>query len=301
MANFDDILDNRVPDEQGKPPFSKEEYAARKKDEREELYARLDDTALSVAADPAMFTHYLGLQSRLGRYTAVNALLVFSKNPNAAQVGDLNYWRGQKIFIRKDELKNPIQILEPGDQYRREDGSVGTFYNIKNVYDISQAERKILPPQTPGFTERQLLQALVSKAPVKITGVDELPDGGGARTDPDTGEIQVLKGMEFPDTFRSVTHELCHAEAVRDENTVDPQFTAYCASYVLCKKYGVDTKDYQFDSASHMFEGMDAQAVKHELSQIRAAADAISGRMAKQLERAADTPNRAAKSRDEAR
>jgi hypothetical protein len=297
MANFDDILDNSRPDEQNKPPFSKEEYAARKKDEREELYARLDDTALSVAADPAAFRQYLDMQSRLGRYTAANALLVFSKNPEAERIGDLNHWRGQKVFIKKEEIKNPIQILEPGDQYRREDGSVGTFYNIKNVYDISQAERKILPPAPPSHTERQILTALIAKAPVKITGVDELPDGGGARTDPDTGDIEVLKGMEFSDTFRSAAHELCYAEAVRDENVTDPQFTAYCASYVLCKKYGVDTKDYSFESAAYMFDGMDAQTVKHELSQIRDAADAVSGRMAKQL----DAPNRAAKSRDEAR
>jgi len=283
--NFDDLLSNSAPAEQqqGSQQLSKEEYAAKKKDEREELYSRLDATAMTVAANPATFRQYLDLQSRLGRYTAVNTLLVLSKNPEAERLGDLNYWRGQKVFIKKDELKNSIQILEPGDQYRREDGTIGTYYNIKQVYDISQAERKILPPTQNKYTERQLLQALIAKAPMKITGVTELPDGGGARTVPETGEIQVLKGMEFPDTFRSVAHELCSAESSRDDNITDPQFTAYCASYVLCKKYGVDTKDYQFDSAGYMFNDMDAQAVKHELSQIRDVADAISGRMAKQL------------------
>jgi hypothetical protein len=295
MANFDDLLNNSIPDErQGGQQYSKEEYAAMKKDEREEVYARLDATAMSVSADPAAFRQYLDLQSRLGRYTAVNTLLVLSKNPEAERLGDLNYWRGQKVFIRKDEIKNPIQILEPGDQYRREDGTIGTYYNIKQVYDISQAERKILPPSQNKHTERQLLQALISKAPMKITGVAELPDGGGAWTDPETGEIQVLKGMEFSDTFRSVAHELCHAEVGRNDSLADPLFTAYCASYVLCKKYGVDTKHYSFVSAGDVFEGLDAQAVKHELSQIRDAADAISGRMAKQL----DAVQKAAKAQE---
>jgi hypothetical protein len=132
---------------------------------------------------------------------------------------------------------------------------------------------------------------------MKITGVAELPDGGGARTDPETGDIEVLKGMSFPDTFRSLAHELCYAEAMRDDDVADPQFTAYCASYVLCKKHGVDTKDYNFESVGYMFEGKDAQEVKHELSQIRDAADTVAGRMAKQF----DAPNRAAKSREEAR
>jgi hypothetical protein len=300
MANFDDLLTNasstaELQDE--KQPFSKEEYAAKKKVEREELYARLDGAALSVAADPAAFRQYLDLQSRFGRYTAVNTLLILAKNPEATRLGDLNHWRGEKIFIRKEELKNPIQILEPGDQYRREDGSIGAFYNIKNVYDISQAEQKILPPAPPNYSEHGLLSALISRAPMKITGVSALPDGGGARTNPDTGEIEVLKGMEFSDTFRSVAYELCYAEAAREGNIADPSFTAYCASYVLCQKYGVDTKEYQFDSAGHIFDGLDALAVKHELSQIRAAAAAIAGRMAKQLEALA----RAAKPQEEER
>jgi hypothetical protein len=199
-------------------------------------------------------------------------------------LGDLNHWRGQKVFIRREELKNPIQILEPGDQYRREDGTAGTFYNIKNVYDVSQAERKILPPAPIQYTERQLLSALIAKAPVKITGADALPDGGGARTDPDTGEIQIRKGMGFSDTFRSAAHELCRAEAVRAGDGTDPQFTASCASYLLCQKYGVETKDYRFESAGSVFEGMDAQEIRRELSQIRDAEGAVSGRMARQLD-----------------
>ena len=306
MANFDDLLDNSAQSDsngqQSSQQYSKEEYAARKKDEREELYSRLDATAMMVAAEPAAFRKYLDLQGRFGRYTAVNTLLVLSKNPEAEWLGDLSYWRKQKVFIKSNELKNPIKILEPGDQYRREDGSVGTYYNIKQVYDISQAERKILAPAQNKYDERQIFQALISKAPMKITGVAELPDGGGARTDPETGEIQVLRGMEFPDTFRSVAHELCYAEADRDENVADPQFTAYCASYVLCKKYGVDTKDYNFDSAGHIFGGMDAQEVKQELSKIRDAADAISGRMALQLnEIQKAAPSQDAKVRDEPR
>jgi hypothetical protein len=298
--NFDDLLDNRPSEEpqgQEQQPFSKEEYAAKKQAEREELYARLDDTAMNVAADPDAFRHYLDLQSRLGRYSAVNALLVFSKNPEATQLGDLNHWRRQKVFIRKEELKNPIQILEPGDQYRREDGSVGTFYNIKSVYDISQAERKILPPEPFRHTERQILQALISKYSEKITGVDTLPDDFAAMTDVD-GSILVRKGMDFSDTFRAVAYEMACAElADSPELSSKTEFCAYSATYLLCNKYGVETQAFHFDAAGGVFEGMDAQDVKHELSQIRDAADAISGRMARHL----DAVSKSAKNRDEAR
>jgi hypothetical protein len=135
------------------------------------------------------------------------------------------------------------------------------------------------------FRSRQILAALVQKAPVQIRGVDEMPDGKGAMTDPQTGDILVLRDMAFKDAFRSVAHELALAE-VSHENATDPEFSAYCASYILCKKHGVDTKDYNFDSVPDMFKDMEAKDIKSELAQIRNTADEISSRMAKSLDAA---------------
>ena len=52
MAEFDDLLSNNPADQQnsGQLPLSKEEYAAKKRDERTELYSRLDDTVMTAAA-----------------------------------------------------------------------------------------------------------------------------------------------------------------------------------------------------------------------------------------------------------
>lgn len=137
----------------------------------------------------------------------------------------------------------------------------------------------------PSYTDRQLLTALINKAPVKISGADSLPDNRGAITDPETGEIRVRKGMAFADTFRSLTNELALAELTAGHNTqYEPQFSAYCASYLLCQKYGVDTQGFSFEEAPGVFDGMDALDVKGELSQIRNAAENISGRMERQLE-----------------
>jgi len=101
--------------------------------------------------------------------------------------------------------------------------------------------------------------------------------------------------MEFADTFRSLAQELAVADLTTSPDTqTAPEFSAYCASYLLCKKFGVDTKDFSFDDAPDIFDGMDAQQVKGEISQIRDVADSISGRMARQL----DAANRAAQSRE---
>jgi hypothetical protein len=309
MANFDDLLNNAPKEERAEysPEYSKEEYAERKKAEREALYELSDNTALEVAADGGKFRQYLDVQAWFDRYSAVNALLITAQNPEATKIGDFDHWKQKGGFVRQGQ--SGISILEPGKEYEREDGSVGVLYNAKKVFDISQVDtRKMKKTPAVNHDERRILKALIAKAPVRITGVDELPDGGaGARTDPDTGEIHVLKGMGFADTFRAVAREL--AFTAGPDAQADPSFSAYCVSYLLCKKYGVDTKGYDFSGAEHALRDMDAQEIKSELSKIRDAAEEIGGRMARELEAAskADTrrepgaAERSLRRRDEAR
>jgi hypothetical protein len=292
MANFDDLLNNS-PAGEAPPQLSKEEYAAKKQAEREDVFVLADETALAVADDGAKFKSFLDLQARLDRYSAVNALLTFAQNPAASRLGDFDHWKRQNCSIRSGQTA--ISILEP-HEYTKEDGSPGTGYNVKKVFDISQVDtRKFRSAPAPHFSDRQLLGALVSKAPVTITGVDELPDGLVAMYDPQAGSISVRRGMEFFDTFRGVAQELALADLTTGaEKQAAPEFSAYCASYLLCKKYGVDTQPFSFDSAPGVFDGMDEQEIKGELSQIRNVAEDISGRMARQLE----AQQRAARNQD---
>lgn len=282
MANFDDLLNNAPVEGQGGQQLSSEEYAAKKKAEREEAFGLSDHTALEVSADGSTFQKFLDLQGRLDRYSAVNTLLVFSKNPDASRLGSFDYWKNQNCSVKPGQTA--IAILEP-HEYTKEDGSPGTGYNVKKVFDISQVDtRKLKTTPPPSYTDRQLLGALISKYPMEIRGVDELPDGLGATTNLD-GEILVRKGMEFSDTFRSVAYEMAGAELATDPAlSSEQEFCAYCATYLLCKKYGADTKEFHFDKAGDVFNEMDAQEIKGELSQIRDAAENISGRMARQLE-----------------
>jgi hypothetical protein len=281
MNNFDDLLTNSPEGQYDQ--LSKEDYAAMKQAQRDDVFALADATALEVAGDGGRLRQYLDTQSRFDRYSAVNTLLIMAQKPEATRVADFDTWKERGGFVRPGQTG--ISILEPHD-YTKEDGSPGVGYNIKKVFDVSQVDtRKVRMTPTPQYNERQLLKALISKAPVKINGVDTLPGDLGALTDPETGDISVRKSMEFADTFRSVAQELAAADLATGPDTqADPQFTAYCASYILCRKYGVDAKDFSFDSVEYTLDGMDAQAIKGELSQIRDAAENISGRMSRQLE-----------------
>ena len=59
--------------------LSKEEFAAKKKAEREAVFKVIDDTAKDIVTDPDKFKAYLDTQSSLDRYSANNALLIHSQ------------------------------------------------------------------------------------------------------------------------------------------------------------------------------------------------------------------------------
>ena len=283
MNNYNDIF-NSAPDEGQNMQFSKEEYTAKKQAEREMLYELSDGVAIDIAGDGGQFRQYLDVQTQFDRYSVVNALLILAQKPEATRLGDFDHWKEKGGYVKKDETG--IFILEP-KEYTKNDGTPGIGYNSKKVFDISQVDTrkiKITPPAN--FTDCQILAALISKAPVKISGVEELPDGKGAMTDPNTGEIYVLKNMGFDDTFRSVAQELgrCEIGMITEKAPVNLSFAGYCTSYILCKKYGADTRDFSFDAAPTVLGGLEPQEIKQHLSIIRDAGENILSRMAKHLE-----------------
>ena len=48
-------------------------------------------------------------------------------------------------FLKKSPKE--VKILKPGDSYMREDGTIGTNYNVKKVYDITQVSIKDIARQ----------------------------------------------------------------------------------------------------------------------------------------------------------
>ena len=298
MSNYDDIL-NTTPkrkQENSSPQFSMEDYAVQKRVERDDLFALSDDTAFEVTVDGDKFRQYMDTQSRFDRYSAVNSLLILSQKPEANRLGDFDHWKDKMCSIKPQE--KAISILEP-QEYTKEDGTLGVGYNVKKVFDISQVNtQRLASDPVPTYTKRQILEALVKNPPVPIVGMDSLPGGAGAVTNPDTCEINVRKGMDFNDAFSSVAKELAAATLKSNDNSrINNDFSAYCVAYMLCKKHGVDVSAFNFKDVGKVFKYLDTKEKKAEFQMIRDAFSEISGKMNRQLESLQKT----ARSRNEAR
>ena len=296
MNSFDDIFEGHISQRgQTNQPFDKEAWAEKKQAERQSVYDLADTTAVEVSTDGSKFQSYLDVQTRFSRYSATNVLLILAQKPEATQLKDFNGWKEAGASIKRQQ--KGISILEPGEEYERADGSIGTSYNVKRVFDISQTTARAKVQPAISVDDRLLLKALISRSPVPMQTVDDLPNHMGALYDHDQQVIFVRRGMDAADIFRSVSKELAHAEIAdmeKDYTRDGAVFAAYSVSYMLCKEYRMDTGGYDFSRLPDGFRESDAQGVRATLSKIRDAAANISGRMTRALEQ-----NRQPKSKEQ--
>ena len=237
------------------------------------------------------------MQSRFSRYTPTNALLILAQMPEAIQLKDFDGWKEAGVSVQRKPKS--VKILEPGKEYDREDGTRGTSFEVKRVYDVSQTRGRVRSAPAVKLDDRVLLKALIHRTPVPIQTVDSLPNNMGAMYDHNQQVIFVCRGMSAKDIFCSVSKELAHAELAgtrQDYNRNDAAFKAYSASYLLCKRHGVDVSDYNFSRLPASFRESNPQQVRETLTEIRDTANQIYTRMYRALEQ-----NRTPKSKEQER
>ena len=299
MQSFDDLFEEVAQEKAEQPelsPFDMDEYRARKQQEREDIYALLDSTAEEIKGSSELFQTYLDVLALFDRYTVNNTLLITAQMPEATKLADFDTWKDSGVSISKGE--SAISILEPGKEYERTDGSTATSINIKKVFDITQTNNRERVSPKVTRDERLLLKSLISHAPCKMTISEAMSETLNAIYKPDTKTIFVRQGMDAPTIFRSLANELAHAhmdkgDYRRNENTI----TAYCVSYVLCKRYGVSVDSFSFNSMPEQYSKMDTQEFRAELGKIRDVAAEIS----RDMNRVLDAQNREKKDRGDAR
>ena len=154
------------------PRLSKEEYAEKKRAEKEKVYQMIDDAAREIVSDPEKFKNFLDTQSRMDRYSAANALLIYSQYPQATQLKDFDDWGKDNVKITKGAKS--ISILEPVE-YTRADGSPGISYNVKKVFDVTQTNGRKAPAVSANRDPKALITAMLDVSPVEVAATDELP------------------------------------------------------------------------------------------------------------------------------
>jgi len=287
IENFDDLFTGQS------SPSDKEAWIARKQQERETVFHQIDETVSTMAGDGKVYQTYLDVQARFDRYSVSNAILITGQMPEATRLADFDSWKASEIYVRRGETA--ISILEPGKEYRREDGSVGVAYNVKKVFDISQTNAPARPAPTVRRDERLLLKSLLDNPPCKIEVKDELPGNRNVVYSPELDAIQVRRGLDAQTIFRGLTQELARVHLEKGgKNCANPDFAAYSVSYILCRRNGVPVDNFSFQRLPEAYKGMNPQELRRELGVIRE----VSGEISTDMNRFFEAQQRNRKSRD---
>lgn len=261
--------------------FDKEAWATKKQEEREQTYERIDRTCNEVNTDAAIRDGYLDVVAAFPNHSVSNTLLILDQKPEATRIGDVNYWSKQGAIIKKNE--RAFTILEPGKEYTREDGSIGTFYNNKKVFDVSQTTARTRLPRR--FDEHAVLMAIVTKSPIAIRPSDNL-GGELAVYDHANQCIHVQKGLSETQLFWALSTELSHATMARGVQAYDREGSANkaeLAATVLAKRYGIET--VSGETPPPATPDADSQAIREALKDVRQAAKEVSDRVKNVLDK----------------
>lgn len=262
-----------------KEKFDSEKWAAEKQEVRESVYAMIDDTALEVNNDPEKLNGYLDVMARFPNRTATAALQIFAQRPDATRIFDTEGIDKAKGRIKKGE--SGFYLLVPAKDYYREDESIGTLFDAKKHFDISQTTIKpILPAR---YQEADVVKAMARSAEPRIAVADDL-QGEFAIYDMPANTIQVQRDMTPTQLFWGLATELAHAQFARGDANYDREANssrAELAATVLAKRYGIEIPFG--DAPAPAAPSAEPKEIRDVLSGIKDATSSISADMRPEL------------------
>ena len=190
--------------------------------------------------------------------------------------------------------------LEPVE-YTKNDGSTGIAYNVKKVFDVAQTSGKKPAAPTLDRDPRKLVAIMLDTAPIDVSTVEELPSpnmGAFYKNEDQTLYIKRDIGNSVA-LCQCVAQELGHAQLAMNCEAYsrrDMGFSAVCVGYMLCRKFGVDVKNFAIDRIPEELAGKSPKEIRAELSKTRSAMSEIGSRVSEEIYR-----RRADRSKDQER
>lgn len=260
--------------QQETPRLSKEEYAAMRKAEREELQARVDAQAQEVFRDDASMKGFLNFMAQCTPQSTRNLLILYEQDPTITHPRTFDKWKEAGRSLRSGVTGYAFYADQ---EYEREDGTKGSGFTITKAFDISQTRGQQPLPSQQRLPE-EIIAALVEQSPVPLAISDQLPQGVQAQYVPKQRTIYVRNGMDETATICAIAREQAHAgfDTVGSgyyRQAYAPQ--AYCAAYVVAQKLGLNTSAFHFDKVCQTCAGMEVQEKKGFISDVKRAAYAI--------------------------
>lgn len=272
MKNFENLINNQIQkDKQRKAtPLNKEEFAQKMQERRNHLFTLAAEQTEKTITSPSMYMDYLNMQSHFHQYTPTNVLLILAQSPHATEIRSFAKWQENKCSIRKGE--KGFDILEPGKEYQKNDGSTAIGYDPRCMFDVSQLKNPPTPIPQKQYSTEELVSAMVYKLPLEVKFIEHngvLP--AVAYSDADKS-LTIQKEISEHELLEGLATELCFAQLAENYSydRMELNFPAKSAAYMLCKKYNIEVSDTSFtNDVKDFFDGYEPNDVKGYLAEIK--------------------------------
>lgn len=185
---------------QEQPKLSREEYAAQKKAEREELWTRIDALTADAFKDGSSLRGFLDFTAQCSPERIENLLLFHSDAPEATWLKTFDEWKRAGRSVRGGEAGYTALI---GQDYTREDGTAASGYYVGKKFDVSQTRGR-QPDRAPVYAADELVTAVFTNSPG--TACCERSGAGG-----DTGAVCSPKPYHLcAQQYGRTDHVPCH-------------------------------------------------------------------------------------------
>ena len=250
---IEDIINEVVPKNENDNNYSHKEKVSNN------LYTMLDNISLEIIEDIDLFKKYLEIQGIFDRYSVGNALLITAQAPNAKQLNQT-----------KQSMKDKeISLIEPFNRKSKN----GSF----NSYKIYASER-IGSNYYKKMDNKTKLKAFLNECPVDVKPVDNIDNGLSVYWNNDMKLLYIKRGTEYRDLFQGIARELSREELGSKYNELE-DFKCKCISYIILKKYDLDTSNYKFDEIPKELKKENAKEIREELNELRECAKIFSNRV----------------------
>lgn len=269
-----------------KPYLSKEEYAEKRKAEKDALYKLVEDGISDILSGQDGLLKYLDVQSRFDAYSVSNAILIAQQMPKAKQLKSYEGWAESKIQVK--QKSRSISILEPSS-YTDKNGNEKISFVVKKMFDISQTTARQQMTQTnPDIKE--ITKALMKSSIVECKVAEKLPIQNSAAYYNEKDNVVYLAESNPVKLFQDIVRELALAEISYNDseyNRIECLPSANCTAYMICKRYGVDTKDIPIVDALDAWKNKEPKEIRINLAMARDSNKAINTELYKALHKEA--------------
>ncbi len=261
--------------------YSEEEkkaYAEKKKEALNAEYKTIEENIekiFTAGEDPAAVKKLLDLYSDFRSLGLNNAILLYSKFPNAKEIHPVKYWADHNYSARKGTRSF---VLIGRTEYTKADGSKGVGHNLVKYFDVSQTNAPYTEPQKKTYATHALIKGLLNTCPIKYENYNpeasDQPwdDNVIAKYIPESRAILVRKNLSFEMFFTHFATQLAMSMLDRGGDFVSNQrrylFEAQCIAYLLCRRYNIDTSVFDFEKIPDEIMNYDTTQLKSTLYEI---------------------------------